>query len=73
MIVPMYTRIIKKIFNENERCRDVKTQKACEQGREANIYRTQNYFHITLHKYIHCIKAKCKELYVCRGIRKWFV
>ena len=32
------TRIIKNIFNKNERrCRDVKTQKACEQGREANI------------------------------------
>ena len=28
----------KNIFNENERrCRDVKTQKACEQGWEANI------------------------------------
>ena len=33
----MYTRIIKNIFNKNERCRDVKTQKACEQGWEANI------------------------------------
>ena len=34
----METRIIKNIFNNNERrCRDVKTQKACEQGREANI------------------------------------
>ena len=33
-----YTRIIKNIFNKNERrCRDVKTQKACEQGWEANI------------------------------------
>ena len=32
------TRIIKNIFNKNERrCRDVKTQKACEQGWEANI------------------------------------
>ena len=32
------TRIIKNIFNENERrCRDVKTKKPCEQGREANI------------------------------------
>ena len=33
------TRIIKKnIFNKNERrCRDVKTQKACKQGWEANI------------------------------------
>ena len=28
----------KNIFNENEeRCRDVKTQKACEQGREVNV------------------------------------
>ena len=28
-----YTRIIKNISNKNERrCRDVKTQKACEQG-----------------------------------------
>ena len=34
----METRIIKNIFNENERrCRDVKTQKACEQDWEANI------------------------------------
>ena len=33
-----YTRIIKNIFNKNERrCRDVKTQKACKQGWEANI------------------------------------
>ena len=30
---PMETRIIKNIFNKNERrCRDVKTPKACEQG-----------------------------------------
>ena len=35
---PMETRIIKNIFNKNERrCRDVKTQKACKQGWEANI------------------------------------
>ena len=34
----METRIIKNIFNTNERrCRDVKTLKACEQGWEANI------------------------------------
>ena len=34
----METRIIKNIFNKNERrCRDIKTQKACEQGWEANI------------------------------------
>ena len=34
----MKTRIIKNIFNKNERrCRDVKTQKACKQGWEANI------------------------------------
>ena len=34
----LYTRIIKNIFNKNERrCRDVKTQKACKQGWEANI------------------------------------
>ena len=32
------TRIIKNIFNKNERrCRDVKTQKVCKQGWEANI------------------------------------
>ena len=32
----MKTRIIKNIFNQNERrCRDIKTQKACEQGWEA--------------------------------------
>ena len=34
----MKTRIIKNILNKNERrCRDVKTQKACKQGWEANI------------------------------------
>ena len=34
----METRIIKNIFNKNERrCRDVKTQKACEQAWDANI------------------------------------
>ena len=34
----METRIIKNIFNKNERrCRDVKTPKACKQGWEANI------------------------------------
>ena len=34
----METRIIKNIFNKNERrYSDVKTQKACEQGWEANI------------------------------------
>ena len=34
----METRIIKNIFNKNERrCRDVKTQKVCKQGWEANI------------------------------------
>ena len=34
----METRIIKNIFNKNERrCRDVKTQKAFEQGLETNI------------------------------------
>ena len=33
----METRITKNIFNKNERiCRDVKTQKACKQGWEAN-------------------------------------
>ena len=32
------TRIIKNIFNKNERrCRDVKTQKASKQGWEANL------------------------------------
>ena len=31
----METRIIKNIFNKNDRiCRDVKTQKVCEQGRD---------------------------------------
>ena len=31
--IPYYTRIIKNISYKNERrCRDVKTQKACEQG-----------------------------------------
>ena len=32
------TRIIKNIFNKNgRRCRDVKTQNICEQGREVNV------------------------------------
>ena len=32
------TRIIKNIFNKNERrCRDVKTQNVCKQGWEVNI------------------------------------
>ena len=31
----METRIIKNIFNKNDSiCRDVKTQKVCEQGRD---------------------------------------
>ena len=33
----METRIIKSIFNKSEICRNVKTQKACKQGWEANI------------------------------------
>ena len=34
----METRIIKNIFNKNgRRCRDVKTQKVCEQGWEVNV------------------------------------
>ena len=33
--IPIQTRIIKNVFNKNER--DVKTQKACKQGWEANI------------------------------------
>ena len=40
MYQPTYiiTRIIKNIFNKNERrCRDVKTQKASKQGWEANL------------------------------------
>ena len=37
-IIIIYTRIIKNIFNKNERrCRDVKTQKASKQGWEANL------------------------------------
>ena len=52
----METRIIKNIFNKNERrcCRDVKTQKACEQGWEANIgpkIKQTTSIIITLHKY----------------------
>ena len=48
----METRIIKNIFNKNERrFRDVKTQKACERGWEANIGPKTNHFHINLHKY----------------------
>ena len=38
VVLNILTRIIKNIFNKNERrCRDVKTQKVCEQGWEANI------------------------------------
>ena len=33
-----YNKNNKNIFNKNEgRCRDVKTQKACEQGWEVNV------------------------------------
>ena len=63
-----YKRIIKNIFNKNERCRDIKTQKACKQGWEANI--KPNHFHITQHKYLHRYKAKYKGLYLCRVIWK---
>ena len=36
IIIYITTRIIKNIFNNNERiCRDVKTQKACKQSWEA--------------------------------------
>ena len=35
----MKTRIKKNIFNKNERrCRDIKTQKACEQGQINMVY-----------------------------------
>ena len=33
----METRIIKNIYENERRCRDVKTRKACEQGWEANL------------------------------------
>ena len=34
----METRIIKNIFNKKgKRCKDVKTQKVCEQGWEVNV------------------------------------
>ena len=35
---PLYNKNNKNIFNKSEgRCRDVKTQKACEQGWEVNV------------------------------------
>ena len=37
IVLHYYNRIIKNIFNKNGRCRNVKTQKVCEQGREVNI------------------------------------
>ena len=50
---------------------DVKTQKVCEQGWEANIGpKIKQTTSITLHKYLHRYKAKYKELYLCW---KWFV
>ena len=64
----METRIIK---NKSEiRCRDVKTQKACEQGWEANIVTTIKQT-TCLHKYSSLFFALCK--YLCRVIWKWFV
>ena len=47
----METRIMKNIINKNRRCRDVKTQKLCEQSREVNVgpkIKT-NHFPITIH------------------------
>ena len=38
----METRIIKNIFNKNRRCKDIKTQNVCEQGREENVIPTAN-------------------------------
>ena len=57
----MKTRI-KNIFNKSERrCRDVKTQKACKQGWEANIGpKIKQTPYITLHKYVHRYKTKYK-------------
>ena len=46
----MKTRITKNIFDKNERCRDVETQKPCKQGWEANIKikpKLNNHFHIS--------------------------
>ena len=67
----------KNIFNKNERCRDVKTQKACKQGCKVGRFnigpkiKQTTSIYITLHKY--CYKAKYKQLYLCRVIWKWFV
>ena len=47
----METRIIKNIFNKNERCRDVKTQKESKQDRDGISYAN----HVTLHTY-RCIR-----------------
>ena len=33
----METKIIQNIFNKNGRCKDVKTQKVCEQVRKVNV------------------------------------
>ena len=66
----MYKKKTFSIKNER-RCRDVKTQKACEQGREANVgpkIKQTTSIRITLHKYLLCYEAKYKELYLCRVI-----
>ena len=77
-MLSLYSTIITRIIiNKNEgRCRDVKTQKACEQGWEVNVgpkIKQTTSLHITLHKYLHRYKAKYKELFLCRVIWKWFV
>ena len=67
-----YSQIIKKSDgNKNnkktfsikmwEDVRDVKTQKVCKQGQvnvEPKIKQTTFIFYITLHKYLHCYKAR---------------
>ena len=67
----------KNIFNKNERrCRDFKTQKGRKQGWEVKVgpkIKQLEPLHITLHKYLHCYKAKYKELYLFRVIWKWFI
>ena len=72
----METRII-NIFNKNEgRCRDVKTQKACEQGWDVNVgpkikQTTSIYHYISTALCILLYSSVIK--YLCRVIWKWFV
>ena len=69
--------IIYSYFNNTEnRCRDIKTHKIYKQSQgdtNVKLKFKQTTSIIALHDYLHCYKAKDKELYLCRTIKKWFI